>query len=667
MAMSFTQIAKQMKPFRDYTKYERRDVIEIVTVPMVGVKMILYKGTVEGDPAGAVEVTGKKGIPKKVARYTTYAQFGDVKFSDKKEKENWIPVKVATKLMYYEPPRLSKNPVKIKCSCFTGDTLIPLADGTSIPIRDLIGRNEFFVFSYDVDCEKVVVGRAHTCEVKEENAKLLKITFDNGNSIRCTPDHEFLLKNGHYLRADQLTSGDSIEPLYRKLSDKTFMEGYEEVYQGSDKWETTHSLSDSYNIETDVYDKSAGTIRHHRNFNKRDNTPSNIQRMSWYEHNKLHHERMAGDKNPMKNPETVKKMRETQGRLGLHGKVLERWLAMSPGKRSEISMKAVETRRQRGQIDDFVKKCRVAGNTLEVRKRQSDTRKRKLADGSIDTSHGLAKATEVNRKAVTEGRHHFQTDEHRERVRKQMIDAQKDGSWSLLKSKNFKKANVLRNWLISLSNGSFRLTSSYQTKFGYSQFHHFLDAIRRHVSALDLPIQIMKRSVGMYDLVKEDPNFNHKVVSVKEDGCEDVYCFTVEKYGNFAVDIDGNTDCSSGVFVHNCPDFRFGWEKPLHDKKSLIGNWRRYIRKTKDRPERNPKNILGFCKHISALIRVLIGAGLVQGKVTGIKGIRPKKKTVKKKPVVKKSATFKRKPTPGLKTPKRTPGFKTPKRRPALG
>lgn len=37
---------------------------------------------------------------------------------------------------------------------------------------------------------------------------------DNGKSIRCTPDHLFMLRNGAYQRADELSPGQSLMPLY---------------------------------------------------------------------------------------------------------------------------------------------------------------------------------------------------------------------------------------------------------------------------------------------------------------------------------------------------------------------------------------------------------------------------------------------------------------------
>ena len=49
-----------------------------------------------------------------------------------------------------------------------------------------------------------------------ENAKLIKVTLDNGKIIRCTPEHRFMLSNGDYKEAVSLVSGDSLMSLYTK-------------------------------------------------------------------------------------------------------------------------------------------------------------------------------------------------------------------------------------------------------------------------------------------------------------------------------------------------------------------------------------------------------------------------------------------------------------------
>lgn len=56
----------------------------------------------------------------------------------------------------------------------------------------------------------------------------------------------------------------------------------------------------------------------------------------------------------------------------------------------------------------------------------------------------------------------------------------------------------------------------------------------------------------------------------------------------------------------SCDDFRFVWEFPLSQKNSLIGSFRRYVRKTPPPPVglpfRNPADHPGFCKHVWNLV-----------------------------------------------------------------
>jgi hypothetical protein len=66
-----------------------------------------------------------------------------------------------------------------------------------------------------------------------------------------------------------------------------------------------------------------------------------------------------------------------------------------------------------------------------------------------------------------------------------------------------------------------------------------------------------------------------------------------------------------------CDDFRFRWEKQNHDAGSMIGNWRRYTRKTPPPPVGlpyvNPDDLLGYCKHIHNLFMALRDSGRIAG------------------------------------------------------
>ena len=41
-------------------------------------------------------------------------------------------------------------------------------------------------------------------------AEVVRLTLDNGESVVCTPDHRFMLRDGSYRQADALQAGDAL-------------------------------------------------------------------------------------------------------------------------------------------------------------------------------------------------------------------------------------------------------------------------------------------------------------------------------------------------------------------------------------------------------------------------------------------------------------------------
>jgi tRNA-splicing ligase RtcB len=106
---------------------------------------------------------------------------------------------------------VAMGPVGYDIGCFTADTLIPLADGCSYPIGEVAGRGEeIFVYAISQE-QKIVVARA-TASKTRTSAPLVKVTLDNGREIFCTPDHEFMLRDGTYRQAQDLTPRTSLMP-----------------------------------------------------------------------------------------------------------------------------------------------------------------------------------------------------------------------------------------------------------------------------------------------------------------------------------------------------------------------------------------------------------------------------------------------------------------------
>ena len=178
--------------------------------------------------------------------------------------------------------------------CWAPETEVALASGSSRTMKELAddwkrGVSHFgYVTNDDGD---IRVAPLLEPRLTKRDAALVEVELDNGARIRCTPDHPFRMRDGSYRPAESLREGESLMPLKRRLSrEEDFpAPGYEMVWMNGDaRWVHTHHLSDLYNLVTVAYTRKTGNVRHHRDFNKRNNDPRNIQRMFWNDHRALH-------------------------------------------------------------------------------------------------------------------------------------------------------------------------------------------------------------------------------------------------------------------------------------------------------------------------------------------------------------------------------------------
>ncbi|OGS33447.1 MAG: hypothetical protein A2474_03155 [Elusimicrobia bacterium RIFOXYC2_FULL_34_12] len=227
--------------------------------------------------------------------------------------------------------------------CFTKDTKVKLTDGRDLSFEELIkeygtGKKNY---TYTITSE----GEVEIAEIKKprltrKNAEIMKVCLDNGQEIKCTLNHKFMLLDGTYKEAKDLKAKDSLMPVYLKLSDqkdglKPELFGYQMIYISKrDKWIPSHVLADNWNLQHNVYDTSAGKIRHHLDFNKLNNNPDNIKRIQWNEHWKLHKE-IASLQH--QNPEYREKMKHSLS------ETTKEYIKNNPEKREEFSKRATQT------------------------------------------------------------------------------------------------------------------------------------------------------------------------------------------------------------------------------------------------------------------------------------------------------------------------------------
>jgi len=213
--------------------------------------------------------------------------------------------------------------------CFDGDTEVALADGRNVTFKELVaeeaaGKQNFcYTILKDgtVGLERIINAR-----ITKTNTEVVKVTLDNGETIICTPDHPFMLRDGSYKAASQLTADDPLMPLYRKISDTTepniTIDGYEMTWNPrSESWLFTHVLADWYNRAYGIYKAVEGQHCHHVDFNKRNNNPTNLQRLSSQEHLKLHQEQI---KKTLHRPEVKEKCRQIRQTEEFRQKMSER-------------------------------------------------------------------------------------------------------------------------------------------------------------------------------------------------------------------------------------------------------------------------------------------------------------------------------------------------------
>jgi len=166
--------------------------------------------------------------------------------------------------------------------CFRGDTRVALVDGTSATLEEMARGHDagefYWGYSIGQGGRLIVTLLDAPCFIARD--ALLEITLDSGELIQATPDHLFMRRDGRMAEAHALRPGDALMPLYRDIA-----RGYEAVYQPIDGYMyPTHRLADEWNLRHEIYADAPGTHRHHLDFNRRNNRPTNIERMEASEH-----------------------------------------------------------------------------------------------------------------------------------------------------------------------------------------------------------------------------------------------------------------------------------------------------------------------------------------------------------------------------------------------
>jgi len=96
--------------------------------------------------------------------------------------------------------------------CFLGDTKIKLLNGTNVPISELVGLENVELYGC-FENGLIVPTKAKRIFETKKIKQYLEIQIDNGEIIKCTDDHRFMMRDGSYKEAKDLLTRDSLMSL----------------------------------------------------------------------------------------------------------------------------------------------------------------------------------------------------------------------------------------------------------------------------------------------------------------------------------------------------------------------------------------------------------------------------------------------------------------------
>jgi ribonucleoside-diphosphate reductase alpha chain len=382
-------------------------------------------------------------------------------------------------LFYDRINKDNKNPgVPITCTnpCLTGDTLIAVADGrNAISIKQLAEEGKDVPVYCMNKKGKISVRTMRNPRLTGFNEKVYRVTFDDGNYVKVTGNHKFVLSDGTFKQTLELITGDSISIMMKRMAPLEKILKHSNSKSSNYFW-LKSSNSKSWNMEhrliCNFYHGPINwkTVVHHNDYNSMNNFPDNLVPMSKIKHDDLHRVDKLGDKNPMvrfpdknifNNPQFQEKARKYH--LGR--------------KRSSIT-------------------CQRISDSWSIRRSDPTFKERH----SEETKKGMRKNYDKFESYIYQ------------RAIKKLEECQ-----SKTDLKCFLNGNEVYVEKICEGCG---------TKFSVSW-------MKREQSYHDLYCWNNKQILGWKKV--KDVAFNHKVVSVEFDGCEDVYNGTVDEFHNFYI------------------------------------------------------------------------------------------------------------------------------------
>lgn len=540
----------------------------------------IYKWESKNLPVIVYKTIKAKFLWNKIVKSTYTRNDPGVLFLDLANKKN--PLNYAERIA-------TSNP------CFHGDTLIAVADGRgTVSIKQLADEGKDVpVYSVDMKTGKVEIKLGRHPRITGTDQKLLRVHLDDGSYLDVTPNHKFITLSGIEKRADELVNGDSLprflkakepvknggKPYYRiygnvidQSKDKIFEHRLIAKYYHSDEWDTLYE-----SLKSNGFAKTGGVVVHHKDYNQLNNSPENLQVMSFKEHSKMHGEiDQSGEKNGRFSGITHEQIKEAgvqlSKELGRQFSLTE-WRELAESKGMPVTFSKFR-QKELGTLFQFAKMCAIEAGVflVDADPRAQETYKNMLSFGY--TPKIINGKTYVVKKCEMCSSE-FDVPSHvRERaicpscIANNNIAFKRSCDYFDQKADNNKvqQAKVYSDLKFSLGKKPMRKEWENECK------------------SLGVPFRLnSKRSFKSWDdVIQAGESYNHKVVRVQElEGLHTVYNITVDDYHTVGivtvVDKTKNIICD-GIFTLQCGEILMSLGTCLLFSLNLV----KYIKKVQD-------------------------------------------------------------------------------------
>jgi hypothetical protein len=435
-----------------------------------------------------------------------------------------------------------------KDMCFTGDTKISLVDGRELTIPQIIEErskgNKLYVYSVDTENRKILAAPISNAFQSGVENKIYTVLLDNGERIDCTANHPFIRKNGQIVKTEDLLPGDSLLPLYRRYG-KGHTKDYRLVFDPFfEEWHYEHRLFSGF------LDKGLNCkdwLVHHKNFNKMDNSPPNLQIMNPQDHARLH--------GLSATPEKLKKLHLAAQKT----MATKEWKE----KQAEVMRRSHQVIKDRGSYKNWVTKLREQGvdPATDPRMQKMIAAGAAARRGAGTWIKGLTKddprVAALTEKSKATKKAKGYTKNWVTKLKESGVDVSKDEriirSMKAANAASVKKITKIRVFVSRFCacgcGESIRIDLNHSKhKARYVKNHQLRGKpgwTKGLTKETDPRIAKIAEDVRKYKLSLSKKN-NHKVISITSIQVEKtpVYNLTVEGIHTYAL--------SAGVFVHNC-------------------------------------------------------------------------------------------------------------------